>query len=130
MQQDIKQDNIINIHNPIPILQQQESNILNNKDNGNPNISNIRKKNEEMILQQIIQEEHEKTIKKKEKTLNQNIADSFIGLLDDLFTKEKNRSWATHLKIILHKNKRFYYLGILLLTIGFVLIIFEKIKIK
>lgn len=126
----MKEDTIINIHNPIPILQQQESNILNNKDNTNPNISNIRKTKEEMILKQIIKEEHEKTLKKKEKTLNQNIADSFIGFIDDLFTKEKNRSWLTHLKIILHKNDRYFYLGILLLTIGIVLIIFEKIKIK
>jgi len=98
--ENIKQDNIINIHNPIPILQQQESNILDNKDNTNPNISNIRKTKEEMILKQIIKEEHEKNIKKKEKTLNQNIADSFIGFIDDLFTKEKNRSWITHLKIM------------------------------
>lgn len=126
----MQQDNIINIHNPIPILQQQESNILNNKDNTNPNISNIRKTNEEMILKQIIKEEHEKNIKKKEKTLNQNIADSFIGFIDDLFTKDKKRSWTTHLKIILNKDGRYYYLGILLLTIGIVLIIFDKIKIK
>ena len=126
----MEENNIINIHNPIPILQQQKSNLFNNKNNIHPNISNIRKKSEQKAYSDIINQEHKKNIKLKGKTLNQNIADSFIGLIDDLFTKEKDTNWKTHLYIILKKDQRYYYLAILLLIIAFILIIFQKIKTK
>lgn len=109
---------IVNIHNPIPILQQQKSNIFNNKDNTNPNISDIRRNKEQLILRDLVKQKQ-----LENKSLNQNIADSFIGVINDLFTKEKKVSWIS----ILRKNDRYYYLAILLLTIAFILIIFQKV---
>lgn len=120
---------IINIHNPIPILHQQSSNILDDKNNDNPSISNERKRIEKMIYQKLIQEDNKQKIKKKDKSLNQKIADSFVGVLSDIFTKESNISWITHIKIIFNRDARYFYLGILLLTIGLILIIFQRIKI-
>lgn len=120
---------IINIHNPIPILQQQSSNILDDKNNDNPNISNERKRIEKMIYEKLIQEDHKQKIKQKDKSLNQKIADSFVGVLSDIFTKENNISWITHIKIIFNRDARYFYLGILFLTIGLILIIFQRIKI-
>jgi hypothetical protein len=109
-----------NIVNPQPILQQDKSSIVTT----NPLIHNKQ-------LERELQEENQATNKSnsnsiKEMSLqdiNNKIASSVIGLFDDLYMKPENMTWKEYLPIILQKEERYTYIGILLIFIGVYLLL-------
>lgn len=55
----------------------------------------------------------------KDLTINQiiqNLSDSIIGLLNDLFLKPSETKWTTYLSEIFQKNDRYVYVGILMVV--------------
>lgn len=113
---------IINIQNPVPILQQERSSITTN-----PFIPNEQKTLELETLDKeankIIEEAWVKSKSNSIKNLslndiNQNVSSSFIGLIDDLFTKPKETPWKEYIVEIFNKDQRFTYIGILFILIA------------
>lgn len=87
------------LKNPKPILQQTKSEITTNpfiKEAGsdepieNPTFSQI----------------------------NENVSKSFVGILDDLFTKPDDESWNSYLPKILSKDNRYNYIAVLIFFIA------------
>jgi len=122
-------NSILNVQNPIPILQQPKSSITTN-----PFIPNEVKQMElEMIDQEankIIQEQYRQSQASgignmSLKQLGQNISISYVGILDDLFVKPTNKSWDIYIFEIIQKDGRYGYLGILFIIIALLLILFE-----
>ena len=114
---------IANIANPTPILKQNRSSILTT----NPFIPNEQKEQEIMTIQKeanaIIEEAYQrnKTSSIRNMTLNQingNISSSLTGIIDDMFTKPTDIPWRLYLPMIIQKEQRFAYLGILLIFIA------------
>jgi hypothetical protein len=115
------------MNNPIPILQQEKSSITTN-----PFIPNDQKIKELEIIDKeankIIEDAYNKNKTSSIANLSitdivKNIADSIIGLLDDLFTKPEDINWVDYILNILQKNQRYTYIGILLLIIAFYILI-------
>jgi hypothetical protein len=113
--------------NPVPILQQEKSNITTN-----PFIPNEQKIKELEIIDKeankIIEDAYNKNKTSSISNLSikdiiTNISDSVIGLLDDLFSKPENINWKDYLSSILQKNQRYTYLGILFLIIAFYMLL-------
>lgn len=113
--------------NPVPILQQEKSNITTN-----PFIPNEQKIKELEIIDKeankIIEDAYNKNKTSSISNLSikdiiTNISDSVIGLLDDLFAKPENINWKDYLSSILQKNQRYTYLGILFLIIAFYMLL-------
>lgn len=116
---------VVNVINPVPILQQNKSSITTN-----PFIPNEQKDFELEMLNKEANEIMEKEFNTtqmasiKNQTLNdilKNISDSTIGLLDDLFKKPANVGFIPYFEKIVKKNHRYAYLGILLIIIAFLL---------
>jgi hypothetical protein len=113
---------IANLQNAVPILQQERSTVTTN-----PFIPNEQKTIElEKIDKEanlIIEEQY-----KKNKTnsifnltiaeINKHVSSSFIGFLDDLFTKPQDVSWKVYIPMIIQKDQRYTYLGILLILVA------------
>lgn len=113
---------IINLQNPQPILQQDRSNIVTN-----PFIPNAQKEKElETINKEasdIIEKEYNKNktssiLNQPIKDINKNIAESVIGILDDLFNKPDDTDWTSYIQTILQKDQRYAYIGILFILIA------------
>lgn len=113
---------IINIQNPIPILQQDKSMITTN-----PFIPNEQKIKELEVLDEEANKIIENAYNKNKtnsisnlslKEINKNVSSSFIGFLDDLFIKPDNIKWQEYLPIILQKDQRYTYFGILFIFIA------------
>ena len=113
--------------NPVPILQQQKSNITTN-----PFIPNEQKIKELEIIDKkankIIEDAYNtnKTTSISNLSIKDiiiNISDSVIGLLDDLFVKPENIDWPNYISSILQKNQRYTYIGILFLIIAFYMLL-------
>lgn len=113
----------------IPILQQQRSSITTN-----PFIPNEQREFElESISKdanKIVESEYlkNKTSSIQNKTLqeiNQNIANSVVGILDDLFKKPSETNWHIYIIEICTKEQRYAYIGILLIFISIILFIFK-----
>ena len=51
--------------------------------------------------------------------INKNISTSCIGILDDALNKPKHVTWGEYIQIILKKDQRYTYIGILLIFIAF-----------
>jgi hypothetical protein len=113
---------IANIQNAVPILQQERSTITTN-----PFIPNEQKTIElEQIDKQanaIIEEQYNKnktssifnlTISE----INKNVAASFIGFLDDLFVKPQDMPWRIYIPMIIQKDQRYTYIGVLFILIA------------
>lgn len=114
---------IANVANPTPILQQDRSSKLTT----NPFIPNEQRERELVTIQQeansIIEEAYQtnKTSSIRNMTLNQingNISSSVTGIIDDLFAKPNDVPWRHYLPMIIQKEQRFAYLGILLIFIA------------
>lgn len=113
---------ITNIQNPVPILQQERSSIITN-----PFIPNEQKTSELQILDteanKIMEDAWIKNKNNSIKNLsinniNQNVSSSFIGLMDDLFMKPKDKPWREYIVEIFSKDQRYTYIGILFILIA------------
>lgn len=113
---------IVNIQNPVPILQQERSSITTN-----PFIPNEQKtlelKTLDMEANKIIEDawitNKNNSIKNLSiNNINQNVSSSFIGFMDDLFIKPKEKSWKEYIVEILNKDQRYTYIGILFILIA------------
>jgi hypothetical protein len=101
---------IINIQNPIPILQQPKSKIITN-----PLIPDAQAT---IIIDDPSVKSNTTT------TLHSNISNSFVAVIDDLHNKPSHIPWSQHVVTTLHTNDRYAYLGYLFILIAcFVLII-------
>jgi len=118
---------IVNITNPIPILQQERSQITTN-----PFIPNEQQTLEleqlDTKANQIIEETYNKNKTNSIANLNlrdisKNISSSFIGILDDLFNKPEDIKWIDYIFFIFQKDQRYAYIGIVLLMIAFYMMI-------
>lgn len=68
-----------------------------------------------------------KTTSIKYKTLqeiNENISNSIIGIIDDLFKKPETTGWGVYIIEIFTKEQRYAYIGILLIIISIIMYIF------
>lgn len=105
-------EKIIPITNPIPILQQESSNITTNR--------LIPKKTTiEIDLPQ-----SNNPIKIEYFT---KISSSFINFFNDLFIKPDDIDWFTYLQKITLKNDRYYYIGIFCIAIAILISLLQQI---
>lgn len=113
---------IANLQNTVPILQQERSTVTTN-----PFIPNEQKTIElEKIDKEanlIIEEQYKKNKSNSIFNLtiaeiNKHVSSSFIGFLDDLFTKPQDVSWKVYIPMIIQKDQRYTYLGILLILVA------------
>lgn len=121
---------IANISNAVPILQQQRSSITTN-----PFIPNEQRAIE---LQQIdksanliIEEQYNKNkttsiFNLPISTINDNISSSFIGFFNDLFVKPADMPWRIYVPMILEKDQRYTYLGVLCIFIAIYMLAVRK----
>lgn len=114
-----------------PILQQDKSSLVTT----NPFIPNDQKTKELEAIQDeansIIEAAYaqNKTSSIQDQTLsqlNQNIAQSVMGFLDDLFTKPNDIPWKHYLPIIVQKEQRYTYFGVLLMFISIFFLIVKQ----
>jgi hypothetical protein len=114
------------IQNPVNILQQERSKITTN-----PFIPNEQKIMELGIIDHESNEIIKKAYEKNNiynfsiKQINENISNSTIGFLDDLFIKPENNNWIEYLQIILLKEERYVYLGFLLIMFVIFMMLIE-----
>lgn len=52
------------------------------------------------------------------KHIGENISESFIGIINDVFAKPQNVFWKDYIPMILQKDQRYTYLGILIILIA------------
>lgn len=122
-------DNVIRgLVNPQPILQQDKSSIVTT----NPFIPNEQKTREltelqnqaNTIIEDAYKENKTSTIAYMSITdISKNLSTSVSGLFDDLFTKPNDIPWNVYIPMILQKEQRYAYLGILLILISLYIII-------
>ena len=103
---------IANISNPIPILQQESSNITTNT--LIPKISTIEVEPQQKKIFQI--------------EYFTKISSSFIGLFDDLFVKPVDVPWLDYLQTIIKKDQRYYYIGIFLIALAILISLLQQIS--
>ena len=110
------------VMNTQPILQQQKSDIVTN-----PFISDQQKEIELTDLQnnanKIVSEQYNRNITTSIHNLSlsdisKNMSKSCIGLLNDMLNKPKSIHWFEYIQIILRKDQRYTYIGILLIIIA------------
>ncbi len=120
---------IANLHHPTPILQQKGSSIVTT----NPFIPQDQREHElEEISTEannIINEVYKHNVTSssiKDMTvseINGNISSSVLGFLDDLFSKPDEVPWRHYLPMILQKEQRYTYFGVLLVFISVFMLI-------
>jgi hypothetical protein len=113
---------IANISNAVPILKQERSQITTN-----PFIPNSQKIKELEELDkdaaEIIETEYNKNkttsiYNLSIKEINKNVSSSVIGLLDDLFKKPKDIPWRLYIQMIIQKDQRYTYIGVLFIIVA------------
>lgn len=116
---------IINIQNPIPILQQPKSKIITN--NLIPN------EQREIEYETIDLQEKQKLDKKKEEyrkkgikyesfgTIHKRISESILGIMTDFFEKPKEEYWSKHIINIFVKDERYAFIGIFIVIISLII---------
>jgi hypothetical protein len=122
---------IVNINNPVPILQQPRSSVVTT----NPFIPNEVKEIEleeiDQRANEIIKEQYKRsqasglgnmTIKQ----IGTGISVTCIGILDDLFKKPQDTTWSVYGPEILQKDGRYGYIGILMIVIALLLMLFDN----
>lgn len=106
-----------------PILQQDKSSLVTT----NPFIPNEQKSKELDAIQEeansIIETAYtqNKTSSIQDQTLsqlNKNVAQSVVGFLDDIFTKPDDIPWKHYLPMIIQKEQRYTYFGVLLIFVS------------
>ena len=127
-------NNIVNIQNPIPILQQPKSAITSN--------SLIPNKQKELEFTVTDTKELERMNKEKEKaqkngikyqsfeSIHSKISESLIGVSTELLEKPKNKTWFRHIQHIFIKDERYSYIGLFLVIIAMISYIVRYTKFK
>lgn len=122
---------IANLLPPKPILQQDKSSLVNT----NPFIPNEQKTKELENIQEeannIIEAAYiqNKTSSIKEQSLsqlNKNVAQSVVGFLDDVFIKPDDIPWKHYLPLIIQKEQRYTYFGVLLMFVAIFFLIVKQ----
>lgn len=120
-----KQNSIVNIQNPIPILQQPKSSVIKNI-----LIPNEQQEVEYEIIdtkeKEKLDEENEKMKKTGIKytsfaTLHTRISESILGVIVDFFEKPKDEYWIEHIPNIFIKDQRYAYIGMFLVIIAIII---------
>lgn len=108
---------LANISNPIPILQQESSEITTN-----------------ILIPKITSIEVNQPIKNQQggisvfTNMTQNISSSITGFLNDLFIKPNNITWINYLQSIIKKDQRYFYIGIFFVIISILILLFQQFK--
>jgi len=113
---------IANIQNAIPILQQERSTVTTNpfipNEQKTIELEQIDKQANEIIEQQYKKNKTNSIFNLTIAEINKNIAASFIGFLDDLFLKPEDMPWKVYIPMIIQKDQRYTYLGVLFIIIA------------
>ncbi len=109
---------IVNIHNPIPILQQKPSSITTNTlipVNFQPQLQ------ESQIQESRIQETQEYQV-----NINQQISSDFIEFFNNMFEKPNDTPWPKYIIDIISKKKRYTYIGLFFILIAIYMLIIRN----
>lgn len=113
---------ISNIQNPIPILQQERSSIITNpfipNEQKTLELETLDKEANKIMEDAWIKNKSNSIINLSLTDINRNISSSFIGLMDDLFKKPKDIPWKEYIVEIFNKDQRYTYIGILFILIA------------
>ena len=112
---------IVNIHNPIPILQQKPSSITTNTlipVNFQPQIQETQ---ESQIQETQIQETQEYQV-----NINQQISSDFIEFFNNMFEKPNDTPWPKYIIEIISKKKRYTYIGLFFILIAIYMLIIRN----
>jgi len=119
---------ISNLTQPVPILQQQKSVITTN-----PFIPDSIKVAELTSIQnnanEIMKSEYKKNTGVNQFSLtdlHKNITKSFMGVLNDSLNKDDESSWFEYIFIILGKDQRYVYIGILLIITALIILLINS----
>ena len=99
---------ILNIHNPIPILQQKPSSITTN--------TLIPTNFQQTTDKQIVKINK---ITKNNNNINQKISSDIIDFFDDFYKKPDNEPLSKYIIQISSKKNRFMYIGIFFILVAF-----------
>lgn len=99
---------ILNIHNPIPILQQKPSSIT----------TNIPPKNFQRTTDKSTININEISKKNNETSINQKISSNIIEFFNDFYEKPIDKSWLEYIIEISSKKNRLLYIGIFFILIS------------
>jgi hypothetical protein len=108
---------IVPISNPIPILQQESSNITTNT---------LIPKNTSIEID-LPQSNTRIKIFKEYDIYFTKISSSFIGFFNDLFIKPDDIDWGTYLQKITLKNDRYYYIGVFCIAMAIIISLLQQI---
>lgn len=113
---------IVNIENPVPILQQERSSIITNafipNEQKEIEIQSLDKRANEIMEKSWLKSKSNSIANLSLNDINKNISSSFIGFIDDLFVKPKDISWKSYLIEITEKDQRYTYIGIIFILIA------------
>ena len=110
---------IVNIHNPIPILQQKPSSITTNTlipVNFQPQLQETQESQESQI-----QETQEYQV-----NINQQISSDFIEFFNNMFEKPNDTPWPKYIIDIISKKKRYTYIGLFFILIAIYMLIIRN----
>lgn len=108
---------IVPISNPIPILQQESSNITTNT---------LIPKNTSIEIN-LPQSNNTIKIFKEYDIYFTKVSSSFIDFFNDLFIKPDDIDWITYLQKITVKNDRYYYIGIFCIVTAIIISLLQQI---
>ena len=103
---------IVNLHNPVPILQQKPNSITTNTlipKNFQP-ISN----HESQIQNKIIKD-----------SINTKISSDIIEFFNEFYTKPDDEPWSKYIIKISSKKNRFVYIGIFFISIAIYIFLYK-----
>jgi hypothetical protein len=106
---------IVPITNPIPILQQESSNITTNTLIPKQTTMEINLPPSNNPIDDMLNNYFTK------------ISKSFIDFFNDLFIKPDDTDWLTYLKQITLQNDRYYYIGIFFIAIAILISLLQQI---
>ena len=134
---------IVNIHNPIPILQQKPSSITTNTlipVNFQPQLQETQESQESQIQKSQIQKSQESQIQKSQESqiqetqetqeyqvnINQQISSDFIEFFNNMFEKPNDTPWPKYIIDIISKKKRYTYIGLFFILIAIYMLIIRN----
>jgi hypothetical protein len=118
---------IVNIHNPIPILQQKPSSITTNTlipVNFQPQIQKTQESQESQIQKSQIQKTQE--TQEYQVNINQQISSDFIEFFNNMFEKPNDTPWPKYIIDIISKKKRYTYIGLFFILIAIYMLIIRN----
>jgi hypothetical protein len=105
-----------------PVLQQSKSSIVTNSFIPNEQkqfeLEEIQKQANGIIEDNYKQNQNSSIANMSLKYILQNMSNSVVGLIDDLFSKPDNVPWTHYLPDIIAKDQRYAFIGIILLIIA------------